>query len=107
MAFSGQCALPKKGESGVYQCVSCGTDLFKVETKFESGTGWPSFWEPVSKLNILEQADDSFGMHRVEFYAPAALRIWAMYLMTARLPLASAIALIPWRLNLKQSLNRR
>jgi len=64
--FSGQCTLPKKGEGGVYQCVCCGTDLFKVETKFESGTGWPSFWEPVSKLNIIEQADDSFGMHRVE-----------------------------------------
>ncbi len=66
MAFSGQCALPKKGESGIYQCVGCGTDLFKVETKFESGTGWPSFWEPVSKLNIVEQADNSFGMHRIE-----------------------------------------
>ncbi len=65
-AFSGQCVLPKKGESGVYQCVGCGTDLFKVETKFESGTGWPRFWEPVSKLNIIEKADDGFGMRRVE-----------------------------------------
>jgi len=65
-AFSGQCPLPKKGESGVYSCVGCGTDLFLVETKFESGTGWPSFWEPVSDLNIKLQADNSFGMERVE-----------------------------------------
>jgi peptide methionine sulfoxide reductase msrA/msrB len=64
--FSGQCALPAKGEKGIYQCVCCGTDLFMVETKFESGTGWPSFWEPVSQLNIHEKKDDSFGMSRVE-----------------------------------------
>jgi len=64
--FSGQCPIPKKGEIGFYQCVGCGTDLFKVETKFESGTGWPSFWEPVSDLNIRLITDDSFGMHRVE-----------------------------------------
>jgi peptide methionine sulfoxide reductase msrA/msrB len=64
--FSGQCPIPKKGETGIYQCVCCGTDLFKVETKFESGTGWPSFWEPVSELNIRTQSDDSFMMHRTE-----------------------------------------
>ena len=61
-----QCSLPEKAEQGIYQCVCCGTDLFKVETKFESGTGWPSFYQPVSPLNIKEQADDSFGVHRVE-----------------------------------------
>lgn len=64
--YSGECVIPQKGETGVYQCVDCGTDLFRVETKFESGTGWPSFWEPVSGLNIREQADDTLGMHRVE-----------------------------------------
>lgn len=64
--FTGQCALPSKGESGVYQCVCCGTDLFLAGAKFESGTGWPSFWEPVSSLNVKLQADDSFGMKRVE-----------------------------------------
>ena len=64
--FSGQCPIPKIGEQGSYQCVCCGTDLFKVETKFESGTGWPSFWEPVSELNIKILADDSLGMHRYE-----------------------------------------
>lgn len=62
---SGKCELPQK-EEGIYQCVGCGTDLFKAGAKFESGTGWPSFWEPVSELNIKAETDDSFGMHRVE-----------------------------------------
>lgn len=64
--FSQQCSVPEKGEEGVYQCVSCGTDLFIAGTKFESGTGWPSFWGPVSLRNIREIADDSLGAHRVE-----------------------------------------
>jgi len=62
----GHCTLPEKEEEGIYQCVDCGTDLFKVEAKYESGTGWPSFWEPVSELNIKTYSDDNFGMHRVE-----------------------------------------
>ncbi len=62
--FSGKCEIGASG--GIYKCVGCGTDLFKVETKFESGTGWPSFWEPVSKLNIKEMPDDSLGMKRIE-----------------------------------------
>jgi len=65
-AFTGQCALPPKGKAGVYQCVCCGTDLFLAGTKFESGSGWPSFWEPVSELNVKMMSDDSLGMHRVE-----------------------------------------
>lgn len=66
LAFTGQCAIPPKGESGIYQCVCCGTDLFRYGTKFESGTGWPSFWEPVSDLNIRLKIDNSLGMPRVE-----------------------------------------
>ena len=61
---SGICELPK--EPGIYQCAGCGTDLFSVETKFESGTGWPSFWQPVSELNIREEQDNSLGMQRIE-----------------------------------------
>ncbi len=63
--FAGHCVIPEK-RVGVYRCVCCGTDLFLVETKFESGTGWPSFWDPVSDLNVLEAADNSFGMQRKE-----------------------------------------
>jgi peptide methionine sulfoxide reductase msrA/msrB len=64
--FQGTCPLPPKGQSGIYQCAGCGTDLFRYNAKFESGTGWPSFWEPVSELNIRLKADDSFGMRRTE-----------------------------------------
>lgn len=65
-AFAGKCSLPPQGRSGVYKCVCCGTDLFRYENKFESGTGWPSFLEPVSELNIRTRADDSFGLRREE-----------------------------------------
>lgn len=64
--YSVQCEIPPEGASGVYQCVGCGTDMFRAEAKFESGTGWPSFWGPVSDLNIREQADNSYGMSRTE-----------------------------------------
>jgi peptide-methionine (R)-S-oxide reductase len=53
-------------EKGAYECVCCGTDLFRSDTKFESGTGWPSFFAPVAKENIREEVDDSFGMRRTE-----------------------------------------
>lgn len=65
-AFTQTCPLPPKGESGIYQCAGCGTDFFKYNSKFESGTGWPSFWEPVSGLNVKLIPDNSFGMHRIE-----------------------------------------
>ena len=60
----GKCEIPK--ENGLYECVCCSTDLFAVKTKFESGTGWPSFWEPVSKLNVRTHVDHSLGMTRTE-----------------------------------------
>ena len=63
--FSNQCSIPKSGK-GIYQCVGCGTDLFAYEKKFESGTGWPSFWNPVSPLNVKVEVDDSLGMRREE-----------------------------------------
>lgn len=64
--FSQTCPVSPKGESGIYQCVCCGTDLFWYNAKFDSGTGWPSFWEPVSKLNIRLVPDNSFGAQRTE-----------------------------------------
>jgi peptide-methionine (R)-S-oxide reductase len=53
-------------EKGVYQCVCCGNELFSSETKFDSGTGWPSFWSPINKENVKSEADTSYGMLRVE-----------------------------------------
>lgn len=64
LPFSGKCDIGQPG--GIYKCVCCGTDLFRVDEKFESGTGWPSFWNPLSELNIKEEKDDSLGMGRVE-----------------------------------------
>jgi len=53
-------------EKGVYKCVCCGTDLFTSETKYESGTGWPSFYQPIAKENVKEDTDKSFFMSRTE-----------------------------------------
>ncbi len=63
--FSKQCAVPPSGK-GIYQCVGCGTDLFAYGNKFESGTGWPSFWQPVSPLNVKVEEDNGLGMRREE-----------------------------------------
>ena len=53
-------------EIGTYYCAVCGNALFKSDTKFESGCGWPSFYEPISKTSIIYNADNSFGMKRTE-----------------------------------------
>ncbi len=53
-------------EKGVYKCVCCGTDLFTSNTKFESGTGWPSFFEPIAKENVKQETDRSLLMERSE-----------------------------------------
>jgi peptide-methionine (R)-S-oxide reductase len=53
-------------EKGIYKCVCCGQELFTSDTKFESGTGWPSFWQPIKKQNVLEKTDRTFGMERTE-----------------------------------------
>ena len=64
MPFSGKYNDCK--EQGVYQCVCCGNDLFSSETKFESGTGWPSFWAPIKEGNVKEQSDNSMFMKRTD-----------------------------------------
>lgn len=53
-------------EAGMYVCVVCGQELFKSDTKFDSGTGWPSFWDPAAKANVATKDDFSLGAHRLE-----------------------------------------
>ncbi|MBV8631207.1 MAG: peptide-methionine (R)-S-oxide reductase MsrB [Silvibacterium sp.] len=63
-AFSGK--LYYNHEDGIYRCVACNTELFRSNEKFESGSGWPSFWEPVNPDAIEQHEDNSYGMRRVE-----------------------------------------
>jgi peptide-methionine (R)-S-oxide reductase len=62
MAFSGQ--YWNNHDQGLYRCVCCGTALFSSETKFESGTGWPSFYQPIADENVESISDSTFGMRR-------------------------------------------
>jgi peptide-methionine (R)-S-oxide reductase len=52
--------------AGSYECINCGAPLFSSETKYDSGTGWPSFWAPVDKNRVSEHSDGSFSMRRTE-----------------------------------------
>ena len=63
-AFTGQYTDEKA--KGTYRCVGCGTALFRSETKYDSGSGWPSFSEPYDPANIATESDSSWGMERTE-----------------------------------------
>jgi peptide-methionine (R)-S-oxide reductase len=63
-AFTG--ALVNNHEDGMYHCGACNAPLFTSETKFESGSGWPSFYQPVTPNAVVEHEDRSYGMRRVE-----------------------------------------
>jgi len=63
-AFSG--AYNNLHDAGLFRCVCCDNALFSSTTRFESGTGWPSFWQPIAKENVRETSDRSFGMMRTE-----------------------------------------
>ena len=67
--FTGEYYTTK--DEGTYRCVSCGAELFSSETKYESGSGWPSFWEPVDEENVRTEADHSLGMRRTEVLCAA------------------------------------
>src|SRR5262245_12916365 len=56
----------KTKELGMYKCVACGNELFDSSTKFESGSGWPSFYQPVGEENVETEEDRSYGMRRTE-----------------------------------------
>jgi peptide-methionine (R)-S-oxide reductase len=65
-AFTGETWDEKR--DGVYRCVGCGTPLFDSETKYDSGTGWPSFWAPISEENVETEEDRSLFMRRTEVH---------------------------------------
>jgi len=62
--FSGNYYYSK--DKGIYKCVCCGNELFKSDTKFDSGTGWPSFYAPLNQGSVEYHTDNTFGMKRVE-----------------------------------------
>ncbi len=63
-AFTGE--LLNNKEKGVYTCAACELPLFESATKYKSGSGWPSFYEPINEINVAEEEDLSFGMARIE-----------------------------------------
>lgn len=63
-AFSGEYHDNKK--PGTYKCICCGTELFKSETKYDSGTGWPSFYAPIKEENVRNESDNALFMRRTE-----------------------------------------
>ncbi|HXG07828.1 MAG TPA: peptide-methionine (R)-S-oxide reductase MsrB [Nitrososphaera sp.] len=62
--FSGK--YYKTKDKGIYKCVCCGSSLFSSEAKFDSGTGWPSFWQPIKEGSVKQDIDTSYGMVRTE-----------------------------------------
>jgi peptide-methionine (R)-S-oxide reductase len=67
-AFTGKYA--DNHAAGIYSCTCCGNDLFTSETKFESGTGWPSFYQPIAKENVTTNSDHELGYERTEVLCP-------------------------------------
>ena len=63
-AFTGE--YYKTKDPGTYKCAACGNELFESDTKYESGTGWPSFYKPIDEQHVETEHDDSYGMRRTE-----------------------------------------
>lgn len=62
--MAGTGPLTHEHRPGIYRCICCDTALFSSTTKFDSGTGWPSFWAPIAQENVLQQTDSTLGMER-------------------------------------------
>jgi len=63
-AFSGKYYQNK--DTGIYHCICCETPLFSSEEKYDSGSGWPSYWQPISEKSVIEISDNTHGMTRIE-----------------------------------------
>ncbi|MGH8125322.1 MAG: peptide-methionine (R)-S-oxide reductase MsrB [Rhodanobacteraceae bacterium] len=63
LAFSGPHERP--AQPGIFRCAGCDTALYDAATEFDSGTGWPSFWQPINQRNVVRSSDDQFGMWRI------------------------------------------
>ena len=68
LAFTG--AYWNEHRAGVFRCAGCGLTLFSSAAKFDSGTGWPSFWQPIAKTHVAERVDHGDGMVRIEVHCP-------------------------------------
>ena len=64
--YAGTSPLTDEHRKGIFECAGCGLPLFSSDQKFDSGTGWPSFWAPIKKENVVESVDKSLGMKRTE-----------------------------------------
>lgn len=64
--YAGTSPLTNEHGKGIFECAGCGLPLFSSDQKFDSGTGWPSFWAPIKKENVIEDTDKSLGMTRTE-----------------------------------------
>ena len=83
----------KNRQARLFRCAGCHTALYDAATEFDSGTGWPSFWQPIDKKNVVEKRDSSLGMVRTEVRCPTdATATWAMSSMMAPVRPACAIA---------------
>lgn len=89
--FTGRLLHNKR--DGVYHCLICDAPLFHSQTKYDSGCGWPSFYEPVSEESIRYIKDLSHGMQRMKFVVVTAMPIWAMSSLTGRSQRANVIVL--------------
>lgn len=89
--FTGRLLHNKR--DGVYHCLICDAPLFHSETKYDSGCGWPSFYEPVSEESIRYIKDLSHGMQRMKFVAVTVMPIWGMSFPTGRNQQANVIVL--------------
>jgi len=93
--FSGR--FDKHFEAGVYHCVCCGSPLFRSESKFDSGSGWPNFFQPAGAEALCERVDDSHGMRRVEIRCAACEAHLGHVFPDGKNRPAFAIASTPWR----------